>query len=65
VAVGPTKWLIWILSKLGLTSGLRRVPQEVIYSAQARLLNLEGGKSHDGSGKNLVEDDEMGLRLNV
>jgi stearoyl-CoA desaturase (delta-9 desaturase) len=61
----PTKWLIWILSKLGLTSGLRRVPQEVIYSAQARLLNLEGGKSHDASGKNLVEDDEMGLRLNV
>jgi stearoyl-CoA desaturase (Delta-9 desaturase) len=36
----PTKWLIWILSKLGLTSGLRRVPQEVIYSAQARLLDL-------------------------
>jgi hypothetical protein len=24
----PTKWLIWILSKLGLTSGLRRVPEE-------------------------------------
>ena len=61
----PTKWLIWILSKLGLTNGLRRVPQEVIYSAQARLLNLEGGKSHDASGKHLVEDDEMGLRLNV
>jgi stearoyl-CoA desaturase (Delta-9 desaturase) len=36
----PTKWLIWILSKLGLTSGLRRVPQEVIYSAQARLRDL-------------------------
>ena len=31
----PTKWLIWILSKLGLTSGLRRVPQETIYSRQA------------------------------
>jgi len=26
----PTKWLIWILSKLRLTSGLRRVPQETI-----------------------------------
>ena len=24
----PTKWLIWILSKLGLTNGLRRVPRE-------------------------------------
>jgi stearoyl-CoA desaturase (delta-9 desaturase) len=47
----PTKWLIWILSKIGLTSGLRRVPQEVIYSAQARLLNSEGGKSNDASGK--------------
>jgi stearoyl-CoA desaturase (delta-9 desaturase) len=30
----PTKWLIWILSKLGLTSRLRRVPQEEIYSRQ-------------------------------
>src|SRR5258708_34560386 len=36
----PTKWLIWILSKLRLTSGLRRVPPEVIYSAQARLRDL-------------------------
>ena len=37
----PTKWLIWILSKLGLTNSLRRVPQEVIYSAQARLRDCE------------------------
>jgi stearoyl-CoA desaturase (delta-9 desaturase) len=36
----PTKWLIWILSKLGLTSGLRRVPQETIYSTQTRLRDL-------------------------
>ena len=36
----PTKWLIWILSKLRLTSGLRRVPQETIYSAQTRLRDL-------------------------
>jgi len=41
----PTKWLIWILSKLGLTSALRRVPQEVIYSLQARLLNLRKDNS--------------------
>jgi stearoyl-CoA desaturase (Delta-9 desaturase) len=33
----PTKWLIWILSKLGLATGLRRVPAERISSAQARL----------------------------
>jgi hypothetical protein len=31
----PTKWLIWILSKLGLTSGLRRVPEEATDSARA------------------------------
>ena len=36
----PTKWLIWILSKLRLTSGLRRVRQETIYSAQTRLRDL-------------------------
>jgi len=33
----PTKWLIWTLSKLGLASGLRRVPAEAIESTQARV----------------------------
>jgi len=33
----PTKWMIWILSKLRLTSGLRRVPQDTIESTQARV----------------------------
>jgi cytochrome b involved in lipid metabolism len=28
----PTKWLIWSLSKLGLTSNLRRVPKEIVHS---------------------------------
>jgi len=36
----PTKWLIWILSKLRLTSGLRRVPQATIHSTQTRLRDL-------------------------
>jgi stearoyl-CoA desaturase (delta-9 desaturase) len=36
----PTKWLIWILSKLGLTGGLRRVPQKAIQSTQARVRDL-------------------------
>ena len=36
----PTKWMIWTLSKLGLTSGLRRVPPETIHSAQSRLRDL-------------------------
>jgi stearoyl-CoA desaturase (delta-9 desaturase) len=30
----PTKWLIWVLSKLGVTSRLRRVPAEKIAAAQ-------------------------------
>jgi stearoyl-CoA desaturase (delta-9 desaturase) len=30
----PTKWLIWVLSKLGVTSSLRRVPAEKIAAAQ-------------------------------
>ena len=33
----PTKWLIWTLSKLGLTSSLRRVPAEAIHFKQAQL----------------------------
>src|ERR1700720_4327736 len=33
----PTKWLIWTLSKLGLTTGLRRVPAEAIHSKEAQL----------------------------
>jgi len=37
----PTKWLIWILSKLGLTTDLRRVPPEKISCAQARLRELK------------------------
>ena len=36
----PTKWMIWILSKLRLTSGLRRVPQNTIESTQARVRDL-------------------------
>jgi stearoyl-CoA desaturase (delta-9 desaturase) len=36
----PTKWLIWILSKLGLTGGLRRVPQEAIEFTQAQVRAL-------------------------
>jgi stearoyl-CoA desaturase (Delta-9 desaturase) len=33
----PTKWLIWIFSKLGLTNSLRRVPPETIHLAETRL----------------------------
>jgi stearoyl-CoA desaturase (delta-9 desaturase) len=30
----PTKWAIWMMSKIGLTSGLRRVPDEKIQLAE-------------------------------
>jgi len=33
----PTKWLIWSLSKIGLISGLRRVPAESIASSEAKV----------------------------
>jgi hypothetical protein len=38
----PTKWIIWILSKLGLTRNLRRVPVEKIRLVQQ--LNTSGTK---------------------
>jgi stearoyl-CoA desaturase (delta-9 desaturase) len=38
----PTKWLIWILSKLGLTRDLRRVPSETILATQARVRDSHG-----------------------
>jgi len=34
------------LSKIGLAKALRRVPQEAIYSAQARLRDLRKAKNH-------------------
>src|SRR5260370_404094 len=42
----PTKWLIWTLSKLGLTGGLRRAPQDAIHLKQARDRALRKDKSH-------------------
>jgi stearoyl-CoA desaturase (delta-9 desaturase) len=35
----PTKWLIWILSKLGLTRKLRTVPAEKILAAEQAIKN--------------------------
>lgn len=32
--VDPNKWLIWTLSKLGLTSGLRRTPMDVVLNTR-------------------------------
>jgi stearoyl-CoA desaturase (delta-9 desaturase) len=33
----PTKWIIWLLSKIGLTGGLRRAAREAIQAAQAQV----------------------------
>jgi stearoyl-CoA desaturase (delta-9 desaturase) len=33
----PTKWLIWSLSKIGLTSGLRRARTELVSSSEANV----------------------------
>ena len=41
----PTKWLIWTLSKLGLTNSLRRVPAEAIHLKQAQLSQEVGSRS--------------------
>ncbi len=43
----PTKWIIWTLSKLGLTGNLRRVPNEKIRLAQQ--LNASQNRTHDVS----------------
>jgi cytochrome b involved in lipid metabolism len=42
----PTKWIIWTLSKLKLTAGLRRVPEETIAAA------LERSRQETETGEN-------------
>ena len=36
----PTKWIAWALSKIGLVSGLKRVPNEKIMLAEIRQKDL-------------------------
>jgi stearoyl-CoA desaturase (Delta-9 desaturase) len=47
----PTKWLIWVLSKVGVTSHLRRVPSEKIAAAEQAVAArvVTGGASGHGS----------------
>ena len=33
----PTKWIIWLLSRIGLIGGLRRAAREAIEAAQAQV----------------------------
>jgi len=43
----PTKWIIWTLSKLGLTEDLRRVPDSRIMAAELKEKSLTLGKDID------------------
>lgn len=63
----PTKWTIWLLSKIGLVSGLRKVPEEKILKAriaeQDRHLQAKlGGKPLSGSLATML--DHTRERLN-
>lgn len=43
----PTKWIIWTLSKLGLTEDLRRVPDSRIMAAELKEKSLTLGRDID------------------
>ena len=45
----PTKWTIWVLSKLGLTHNLRRVPAEKILLAEVNELRLRASQAVEKS----------------
>lgn len=51
----PTKWLIWTLSKLGLASNLRRVPDTRILMAEAREAQRRLSAQLDASTVQLAE----------
>ena len=51
LAVGPTKWLIWTFSKVGLTRKLRRVPDEKVAPAKlAEAQRRQGSTIEPSSG---------------
>jgi stearoyl-CoA desaturase (delta-9 desaturase) len=50
----PTKWLIWVLSKLGVTSHLRRVPEEKILAAQ-QAVSTGSAQAVSSPGQPLVD----------
>lgn len=45
----PTKWIIWTLTKLRLVNGLRRVPNELVEQAQARVALARRSSSQSSS----------------
>ena len=52
----PTKWMIWLLTKLGLISGLRRAPNQAIEMAQER---VRRGDQPLESTHSLLSADEL------
>jgi stearoyl-CoA desaturase (delta-9 desaturase) len=50
----PTKWLIWVLSKLGVTSHLRRVPSEKIAAAEKAVRRIPAGGTSEYSADRAV-----------
>lgn len=73
----PSKWIIWALSKIGMTSGLKRVPNERILLAEAKETKKQLNdqislfrESLTNSASEIVEQslaslEEIGDRLNV
>ena len=54
----PTKWIIWLLSKIGLTAGLRRAAREAVQAAQAQVR-----RSRTSQSESVVISETMaGLR---
>jgi stearoyl-CoA desaturase (delta-9 desaturase) len=55
----PTKWVIWILSKLGLVGNLRRVAREAIESAQLREIARASGSVQSRTGLKVSLSDKF------
>lgn len=58
----PTKWMIWTLSKLGLASNLRRVPQEKILLAEMREAKRLIEKKREKAGLNQEVEEVCAAR---
>lgn len=63
----PSKWIIWTLSKLGLTSNLKRVPSERILLAETKEVSrivenkLSAFQSAQNKGSDLIEQATANL----
>ncbi|KAI5122380.1 hypothetical protein M0805_004137 [Coniferiporia weirii] len=53
----PSKWLILLLHRFGLATGLRRARDEDVRSAEARMLKRARGLGHDHGGDSSAASD--------